>query len=106
MTYVTISLFNSMKAIRSSGDAALNFGSNQSSIELNSLARTIHSVSNMPRYLGFAKYDGQHTQAGLTQVDAVVLEYASTERPALESAIQARGWNALIFNTERPTPIR
>lgn len=99
--HVSLSLFLNMKAICTSGTCYIDFSTSQAASELNTTAKSLHSITDMPRYVGFAHYDGKHDQSGLAQIDAVVLEYAATERSNLEAAVEARGWNALVFNTER-----
>lgn len=101
MTDVSISFFMNMKAIRTSGTCSINLASSQSALDFNTTSKSLHAITGMPRYLGFAHYDGKHDQTGLVQIDAVALEYASTERQALEAAVEARGWNAMVFATER-----
>lgn len=99
--HVSLSFFRNMKAIRTSGTCQIDFASSQAAIDLNTTAKSLHRITDTPRYVGFAHYDGKHDQSGLAQIDAVVLEYAAAERSNLEAAVEARGWNALVFNTER-----
>lgn len=102
MSTIDLTLFMSMKDIKSSGDTQLDLSDPQTAIIFNQTASTVHSVAGMPRYWGFASYKDKHNQGSLIHNQAIVLEYAHTERQRIESAVAAEGWNALIFASERP----
>lgn len=98
---IDITTFMSMKDIKKSGEAVLDFANPASAKAFNDAALGAHAMKGLPRYWGFAVYQDKHNQASLLANPAIVLEYAYAQRQPLIARLTELGWNALVFNADR-----